>query len=77
MRSYVFRIAIEQDEDAWHARVPELESRGAATWGTTKDEAFRNIHEVTRMVIEEMLQDGEPIPKGVMVFDEPLVAVTV
>lgn len=75
MRSYVFRIEIEQDEDAWHARVPELEGRGAATWGTTKDEAFRNIQEVTRMVIEEMLQDGEPIPKGVMVLDEPLVAV--
>ena len=29
------------------------------------------------MVIGEMLHDGEPIPKGVMVFDEPLVAVTV
>ena len=27
------------------------------------------------MVIGEMLHDGEPIPKGVMVFDEPLVAV--
>ena len=76
MRSCVFRIQIGQDDDAWHARVPELESRGAATWGTTKDEVFRNIHEVTRMVIEEMLQDGEPIPKGVMVLDEPLVAVT-
>ena len=77
MRSYVFRIEIERDEDAWHARVPELESRGAATWGTTKDEAFRNIHEVTRMVIEEMIHDGEPIPKGVMVLDEPVVAITV
>lgn len=77
MRSYVFRIAIEQDEDVWHARVPELESRGAATWGETRDEAYRNIQEVTRMVIEEMLEDGEPIPEAVMVHDEPLVAVTV
>jgi len=77
MKSFVFKIALERDEDVWHARVPELESHGAATWGTTRDEAFRNLQEVTRVVIEEMLQDGEPIPEGIMVLDEPLVAVTV
>jgi hypothetical protein len=29
------------------------------------------------MVIEEMLEDGEPIPAGVAVYDKPRVAVTV
>ena len=58
-------------------RVPELEDRGAATWGNSQEEALRNIQEVARMVIEEMLRDGEPIPEGVKVYNEPLVSVTV
>jgi predicted RNase H-like HicB family nuclease len=77
VKSYVFRVVVERDEDRWHARVPEIESRGAATWGTTREEALRNIQEVARIVIEEMLEDGEPIPAGVMVHDDPLVSVTV
>ena len=77
MKSYVFRVMIEPDDDKWHARVPELEGRGAATWASTRDEAFKNIQEVTRMVIEDMLEDGDPIPDGVMVYDEPLVSITV
>ena len=77
MKSYVFRVIIEPDEDVWHVKVPELESKGAATWGATKEEALRNIQEVARVVIEEMLEDGDPIPEGVKVYDEPLVSVTV
>jgi predicted RNase H-like HicB family nuclease len=77
MKSFVFRVVIEPDEDRWHARVPKLESRGVATWGKTREEALRNIQEAAQMVIEEMLEDGEAIPKGVMVHDEPLVSVTV
>ncbi len=77
MKSYVSRVVIEPDEGAWHARVPELEIKGAATWGKTREEALKNIQEVARMVIEVMLEDGERIPEGVMVDDEPLVSVTV
>jgi len=76
VKSYVFRVVVEPDEDKWHARVPELESRGVATWGNTQEEALKNIQEVARVVIEDMLEDGEPIPEGVRVYDEPLVAVT-
>lgn len=77
MKSYVFKVVIEPDEDVWHARVPELESKGAASWGKTREEALRNIQEVVRLVIEELLEDGEALPNGVMVYDEPLVSVTV
>jgi predicted RNase H-like HicB family nuclease len=77
VKSYLFRVVIEPDEDVWHARVPQLESRGAATWGNTREEALRNIQEVARMIIEEMLEDDEPIPAGVGVYDEALVSVTV
>ena len=77
MRSWVFRVVIEPDEDAWRAWIPELESRGGATWGKTREEALRNIHEVAQMVIESMIEDGEPLPPGVAQVDDPLVAVTV
>ena len=45
--------------------------------GNTREEAFRNIHEVARMVIEDMMEGGERIPEGVLISDEPLVSVTV
>ena len=47
MKSYVLRVVLEPDEDTWRAYVPELEVRGAATWGKTREEALRNIQEVT------------------------------
>ena len=37
MKSYVFKVVIEPDEDKWHARVPELEGKGATTWGETRE----------------------------------------
>ncbi len=77
MRSYVFKVTVEPDEDKWFARVPELESRGAATWGRTREEALKNIQEGAQMVIEDMVHDGEPIPQAVMVYDEAMVSVMV
>lgn len=77
VKSYVFPVVVEQDEDVWRAYVPELESRGAATWGNTRDEALRNIQEVAQMVIEELLDSGEALPPGVTVSDHPVIAVTV
>ncbi len=77
MKSYVFRVNLEEDGGRWHAAVPELEAKGAATWGHTRDEALRNIQEVVQLVVESLVEDGEPIPKGITVSDEPAVAVTV
>lgn len=77
MKSYVFPLVVEPDEDVWRAYIPELESNGAATWGNTKDEAIRNIQEVAQMVIEELLEEGESLPPSVTVSDHPVVAVTV
>jgi len=76
MRSFVLRVVLEQDEDVWRAYVPELEAKGAATWGHTKEEALKNIQEVAQMVMEELQEDGEPLPPGVTVSDQPLVAVS-
>ena len=77
MKSYIFRVVVEPDEDVWRAYVPELEAKGAATWGHTKEEALRNIQEVAQIVIEELVEDGEPLPPSVTVADHPVVAVNV
>ena len=77
MKTYIVRVVVEPDEDVWRAYVPELEAKGASTWGKTREEALASIREVAQMVIESMLEDGEPIPENVQTSDEPVVAVTV
>ncbi|HNR33059.1 MAG TPA: type II toxin-antitoxin system HicB family antitoxin [Candidatus Hydrogenedentes bacterium] len=77
MRSYIIPIVVEADEDRWRAYVPELEARGAATWGYTREEAIRNIQEVAQMVIESLIEDGEPLPTSIRQNEQPAIAVTV
>ena len=81
MKTYVFRVVVEPDEDRWFAYCPILEEKGGATWGYTKEEALKNIGEVIQMTIESMVEHGEPIPEGpeaeVTVSPEPLVTVAI
>ena len=81
MKTYAFKVVVEPDEDRWFAYCPALEKQGAATWGYTKEEAFKNIQEVVEMIVEELIEDGEPlsgIPKqGVHIFSEPQAVVTI
>ncbi|MBI2175143.1 MAG: type II toxin-antitoxin system HicB family antitoxin [Parcubacteria group bacterium] len=77
MKSYVFPVVLEPDEDVWRVYVPDLESRGAATWGATKEEALKNIQEVAQMVVEELLEDGESLPGTITVLNQPTVTVNV
>lgn len=72
---------MEADEDRWRAYCPVLERQGASTWGDTKEEAVKHIEEVVKMVVESLIEHGEPVPEGpsdqVQVSIEPRVAVTV
>jgi predicted RNase H-like HicB family nuclease len=77
MTTYIFRVVVEPDGDGWHAYCPALLQYAAATWGNTKEEALRHINEVVHMVIDELIEDGDPIPEDVQVSEEPLVSVTV
>ena len=81
MKTYTFKVVVEPDEDRWHAHCPALEQYGAATWGNTREEALKHIQEVVQMVIDELAEDGIPIPEGprsdVQVFQDTRVAVTV
>jgi predicted RNase H-like HicB family nuclease len=77
MTTYVFRVVVEPDDDAWHAYCPALRTHGATTWGSTEEEALKHIEEVVRMVVAELVEDNEAIPDDVYISREPLVSVTV
>ena len=64
MKTYVFRVVVEPDEDRWVAYCPALEDQGGASWGYTEVEALKNISEVVQMTVEGMLEHGESIPEG-------------
>jgi predicted RNase H-like HicB family nuclease len=81
MKTYIFKVVVESDEDRFSAYCPALLKQGAATWGNTQEEALTNIREVITMVVESLLEHGEPIPEGpaedIQVSSEPHVAITV
>ena len=80
MKTYSFKVVVEPDNDRWHAYCPALERYGAATWGNTSEEALRHIQEVVQIILEELREEGKPIPEGppeqVEVFSEPRATVT-
>jgi len=59
MKTYTFKVVAEPDEDRWHAYCPALKRQGAATWGNTREEALKHIHEVVQLVVESMIGHGE------------------
>ncbi len=74
MKSFVFPIVVEPDEDKWSSYVPGLVDKGAATWGETQQEALKNIQEVTELVIESLIAHGEEIPD--VVHQTPLLEIS-
>ena len=86
MKTYLFKIVLEQDEDfdgnasGWLATCPTLVEKGASAWGETQEEAVKNLREVLEMTLEGLIEAGEAIPhKGnddIEVLEEPRVAVT-
>ena len=81
MKTYSFKVVVEPDEGGFHAYCPALRQYGAVTQGATEAEAFRNIHEVVQMIVDELREDHIPLPTAsddnVEVFEGMRVAVTV
>ena len=82
MKSYVFEVVIEEDQfedgrPGFSAHCPSLE--GAYTWGETKEEALQNIREAVKLIVDEMLEEGKPIPPEAVILEveSPAVVVTV
>jgi predicted RNase H-like HicB family nuclease len=61
VKTYIFRVVVEPDEERWQAYCPILEKYGAVTWGYTREEALKNIQEGVAMILEELEEDKEPI----------------
>lgn len=79
MKTHVFRVVIEPDEDVFTAYCPAL--KGCVTWGKTEAEALRNIRDAVEAYVEDMLETGDPLPEDVSgevhSFPMPAVSVTV
>jgi predicted RNase H-like HicB family nuclease len=76
VKSYIFRVELEQDDDGrWSAVVPTLP--GCAVWGYSAEEALAAIREATETYIEILIEDGREIPldEGTTVVDGPAVSV--
>jgi len=55
-------VIITQDEDGYYiAEVPVLKS--CFTQGKTREEALASIKEVIHLCLENMAEEGEPIPE--------------
>lgn len=73
MKTYKFRIVVEQDEDGIYiVSVPLL--KGCYTQGNTIDEAVENIKDAIKLHIEAREALGETIPVEVLI-DEVEVSV--
>jgi predicted RNase H-like HicB family nuclease len=61
MKSYVFKVELEQDDDGrWSAVIPALP--GCASAGQTAQEALENVEEAAQAYVEVLIEDGKPIP---------------
>ena len=85
MKSYVFKVVIEQDKwpdepdekAIWRAYVPLLPS--AHAWGDTQQQALENLRNAVELIIEDLHERNEEIPMDALerVSDEPLLTVNV
>ncbi|MDO8690120.1 MAG: type II toxin-antitoxin system HicB family antitoxin [Dehalococcoidia bacterium] len=84
MKSYVFKLVIEEDKfadgsKAYHAYSPVL--KGCHTWRYGYQEALANIQEAVSLYVDDLLEAGERIPEEpvdtVVKLDAPAVAVNV
>ena len=79
MKTYIFKVNLEPDEEGWRVFYTPWEKIGASTWGKTKEEALKHIQIVLSMIIEEFIEEEKIIPLSEMmeVSDEAMVTVNV
>ena len=62
MKTYIFKVEVEQDEDGrWGADIPVLP--GCAAWGYTREEALEALKDTAQAFLEVMLEHSDPLPQ--------------
>jgi predicted RNase H-like HicB family nuclease len=77
MKTYLFRVELEQEDDGrWSAWIETLPA--CAAWGYTKEEALEAIKETAQAYLEVLVEKGQrlPVAQAVETIDAPVVAVT-
>jgi predicted RNase H-like HicB family nuclease len=80
VKTYVFKVEVEQDEDGrWGAEIPTLP--GCAAWGYTREEALEALRDGAQAYLEVMFEDGRVLPKeaeaeAIIIPDSEVVTVT-
>jgi predicted RNase H-like HicB family nuclease len=62
--AFRIQVIVEPDEGEYHAYCPAL--KGLHTGGTTQEEAYNNAIDAAIAYIETLIEDGNPIPVGVI-----------
>ena len=63
MKTYVFRVQLEEEEDGrWSSWIDALP--GCAAWGYTKEEALQAVQDAAEAYVEDLLETGERVPDG-------------
>jgi predicted RNase H-like HicB family nuclease len=61
MKSYIFKVEMEQEEDGrWSSWIEELP--GCATWGYSREEALDALKEAAQAYLGIWAEKGQPIP---------------
>jgi predicted RNase H-like HicB family nuclease len=77
-KTYLFQVeVVHEDDGRWSAGVPALP--GCATWGSTREEALRNLRDAVEAYLRDVQKAGEEIPQDAsfQVINGLVVAVTV
>ncbi|HWC31303.1 MAG TPA: type II toxin-antitoxin system HicB family antitoxin [Dehalococcoidia bacterium] len=76
MKSYVFKVELEEEDGIWSAVVPALP--GCAVDGGSKEEALDAIREAAQAYVDILIEDGRPVPtddRATTVIEGPAVAI--
>lgn len=60
MKTYVFKVELEEEGGIWTAVVPALP--GCNAWAKTKEEVLLAIQENTKAYLETLIEEGQTVP---------------
>lgn len=74
MKSYTFKVVLEKDKwpdepneaAIWRAYVPGHQA--AHAWGDTQQQALDNLRNAVELLLEDILEAGQAIPKELQPF---------